>query len=46
MLILEAVKLIFQVALSNKLAAVKYFLLVSNYFDNLQIMNEMSLELL
>lgn len=46
MLILKGVKLISHVALSNKPAAVNYFLLVSNNFDNLQIMNEMSLDFL
>lgn len=39
MLILKGVKLILHVALSNKPAAVNYFLLVSNYFDKWQIMN-------
>lgn len=46
MLILEGLKPILHVAYSNKLTAVNYFLLVSNYFDNLQIMNEMSLDFL
>lgn len=46
MLILEGVKPILYVELSNKLAAVNYFLIVFNYFDNLQILNEMSLDFL
>lgn len=46
MLILEGVKPIIYVESSNELAAVNYFLIVFNYFDNLQILNEMSLDFL
>lgn len=43
MLISEGVKLNLYVVLSKKLAVVNYFLLVFNCFDNLEILNEMSL---